>query len=93
MTRADRVKALLADKQLSYRAIAREVGCSDWTVRRIAREQDWRPMKSTHDETVGAATWVGLAVTVAAVALTVWVRLRQSPPREWSPPETSSRSF
>ena len=92
MTRADRVKALLADKQLSYRAIAREVGCSDWTVRRIARDQDWHPMK-THDETVGVATWVGLAVTVAAIGLRVWMRLRECPPREWPPPETSSRSF
>ena len=88
MTRDDRVKALLTDEKLSYRAIAREVGCSDWTVRRIAREQEWGPMKSSHDETVGVATWVGLAVTVAAIGLRVWMRLRESPPTE-----TSSRSF
>jgi hypothetical protein len=88
MTRTDRVKALLANKQLSYRAIAREVGCSDWTVRRIARDQDWSPMKSAHDEIVGVATWVGLAATVAAIGLTVWVRLHVR-----LPPETSSPSF
>ena len=33
------------------------------------REQDWRPMESTHDETVGAADpGFGLAVTVAAIS-------------------------
>ncbi|MFY9663351.1 MAG: hypothetical protein WAL67_06810 [Candidatus Cybelea sp.] len=88
MTREDRVKALLADEKLSYRAIAREVGCSDWLVRRISREEHWRPMKSTHDETVGIAVWVGLAATVAAIALRVLIRLSVSPPTD-----PSSASF
>lgn len=44
----ERIGELLQDESLSYREIAREAGCGDWTVRRIARDLDGgeTPMKS-----------------------------------------------
>lgn len=93
MTRAevDRVRELLADETLSFRAIAREVGCSDWTVRRIAREldNDPRPMKRDRHETPDqvyegsdTAGWIGLSAFVAFIGLAIWLGLRNMPPPE-----------
>ncbi len=42
-----RIEQLLDDASFSCRAIARETGYSDWTIRKIARELDGdsRPMR------------------------------------------------
>jgi hypothetical protein len=88
---ADRIRELLADETLSFRAIAREVGCSDWTVRRIAREidGDLRPMKRGDSEAPDeacegseTAVWIGLAATLALAGLAIWFGLRGMPPPE-----------
>jgi hypothetical protein len=83
---ADRIRDLLADETLSFRAVAREVGCSDWTVRRIAREFDGdpRPMKrgsrvpQSEGSEIGA--WVRLALFVGLLALGLWFSCRGTPP-------------
>ncbi len=83
------IEQLLQDSRLSFRAIAREVGCSDWTVRRIAREleDDPRPMKGEWCEPPGDASegseiagWIGLAAFVGFIALTFWFAWRNMPP-------------
>lgn len=86
-----RIEELLLDETLSLRAIAREVGCSDWTVRRIARELDGdsRPMKRERSEMpdessegLEIAGWIGLAAAVALIGLAIWFQLRGMPPPE-----------
>ena len=74
--RVDRafVQELLEDESLSYREIARQAGCSDWTVRSIARGDD-RPMKRAGgfegDAETTPAGWVPFVVIAAVlVALT-----------------------
>ena len=56
MNRIDRelVARLLENETLSYREIAREAGCSDWSVRAIARNLagDSRPMKTNACEPI-----------------------------------------
>lgn len=85
------VEELLQDETLSLREIARRADCSDWTVRRIARELDgdYRPIKSGDAQSAddpeslpGVFGWIGLAVTVTVVGLMVWAGLRGLPPTE-----------
>lgn len=87
----DLVEELLKDKTLSLREIGRRARCSDWTVRRIARELngDYRPMKSAYAHGAGDGEprseifgWIGLAGTVAVVGLMIWAGLRALPPTE-----------
>lgn len=80
---------LLQDESRSLRDIAREAGCSDWTVRRISRQLrgDSRPMKNSanssfHDyadsgSTPGWTVAIGLLVLFGAA---LWFALRRQPP-------------
>jgi hypothetical protein len=84
--RVDRalVERLLEDESLSYREIARQAGCSDWTVRSIAREAsgDDRPMKSADgyedDTEVTPLGWVPFAVIAALLAGIAWLGIRRA---------------
>jgi hypothetical protein len=89
-----RIEELLQDEKISFRAVAREVGASDWSVRRIAREldDDPRPMKQPRAErggtcydtsdSSGPTGWIALASVVGFVALTIWASTRWMPPPE-----------
>jgi hypothetical protein len=84
----DLVAQLLEDESLSYREIGRRAGCSDWTVRRIARElaSDSRPMKfqsyenNENDEPLGFAGWGVLAGIASLFIGAVWLWKRGMPP-------------
>jgi hypothetical protein len=87
----DRIAQLLQDPSLSYRAIGRELGISDWTVRRIARELDGdsRPMRqrcSQPQESTGEVSaltsWLVFGGVVAFFALAIWASTRWPPPPE-----------
>ncbi len=85
----ERIAELLQDASLSYRAIGRELGISDWTIRKIARELDGdpRPMRQRRSHTdeippevsplVG---WLVFGGFVAVLALAVWLGVRWTPP-------------
>ena len=80
------VEKLLNDEWLSYREIARQAGCSDWTVRSIARELagDDRPMKRATSRGAPAETsppngWTVLAGVIAFAGV-IWFAFRQLPP-------------
>jgi hypothetical protein len=84
-----RIADLLGDETLSYRAIGRMTGASDWTVRRIARELDGdgRPMKSRYaaeDYVPGDAppltAWLVFGGFVAVAALAIWACVRWAQP-------------
>lgn len=74
MSSVDRafVEQLLEDQSLSYREIARRAGCSDWSVRAIARERsgDARPMKSDRENDAAPGT-VGWGISLVVFALFV----------------------
>jgi hypothetical protein len=83
----DLVTQLLADETLSYREIGRRAGCSDWTVRAIAREAtgDLRPMKSPQcfegdGGSLGVAGWGILAGIIAAFGAAAWLGARNTRP-------------
>lgn len=85
-----RIAELLADESLSYRDIARQENCSDWTVRAVAREiaGDSRPMKSRRRKRGGGEDhappalvgWTILAGLAAAVVGAFWLAVRGAPP-------------
>jgi hypothetical protein len=84
-----RIEQLLDDPSFSCRAIARETGYSDWTIRKIARELDGdlRPMRqrrSRSDEVppeVSSVTgWLVFGGFVAAIVLATWAGSRWAPP-------------
>jgi hypothetical protein len=90
---ADRrwIEQLLADPARSCRAISRETGYSDWTIRKIARELDGdtRPMRqqrSPSDESteeVSALTsWLVFGGFIACIALLIWAGARWNRPPE-----------
>jgi transposase-like protein len=86
----DRIAELLQDPGLSYRAIGRELGLSDWTIRRVARELDGDPTpmrsprsRSQEPQTEGAATltsWLVIGGIVAVFVLAILAGTRRSPP-------------
>jgi Helix-turn-helix domain of transposase family ISL3 len=87
----ERIVELLRDETRSFRSIARELGVSDWTVRRVARELDGdpRPMKrprgdppESPDEPLGAMGWLVFAGFIAALVLLIWFIPRWMPPPE-----------
>lgn len=87
----DRIADLLGDETLSYRAIGRMTGASDWTVRRIGRELDGdtRPMKQPRylpeeidQEVSPVAGWLVFGGFVAILALMIWAGWRWMPPPE-----------
>lgn len=84
-----RIEMLLEQPSLSCRAIARDTGYSDWTIRKIAHELDGdpRPMKQRRSqlpestEEVSALTsWLFFGVVVAFFALAIWAGSRWTPP-------------
>ena len=87
-----RVVELLADPSLSCRAIARETGYSDWTIRKIARELDGdpRPMRqrrSYSDEAPAGEVspvpgWVVFGSIAALFAFAIWTSSRWGLPPE-----------
>lgn len=94
MTPSDRhrIAELLLDETRSFRSIGRELGVSDWTVRKIARELDGdsRPMKQrrsysyeTPDEAGDLSptvSWLMFGGFIAVLALGIWAGLRRTPP-------------
>ena len=85
----ERIAELLEDPTLSYRAIGRMTGASDWTVRRVARELDGdtRPMKQPRrlseeidQEVSQVAGWLVLGGFVAVLALSIWAGVRWTSP-------------
>jgi hypothetical protein len=89
----DAVAKLLGDDpERSYRSISRELGISDWLVRKIARELDGdsRPMRRSRsqcfnqsdNEAPAAAGWIVLAVVGGCLVLMIWAGARWTPPPE-----------
>jgi hypothetical protein len=94
MSRVDRerIADLLADETLSYRAIARMTGASDWSVRRIQRElaHGDRPMGQQYagrdDESAEvsrALSWAVFGGSIGLLGLMIWAAVRFSPPPEF----------
>jgi len=87
-----RIAELLRDPRLSYRAIGRQLGISDWTIRRVARELegDSRPMKRRHfrsdetstEETSAFSSWLVFGIVAVGLTLAIWVAARGAPPPE-----------
>ncbi len=92
-----RIEELLQDPSLSFRAISRATGISDWSVRRLARLQsgDARPMRKrragSHDlpskDPSPPVGWLVFGGFVAALGLAVWAGVH------WAPPLDSSDFF
>lgn len=90
------IAELLEDETRSFRSIGRELGVSDWLVRKIARELDGdlRPMKQqrshAHEVTDDSslAPWLVFGGMVFGVAFLVWIGARSAPP-----PESPGSSF
>ena len=88
----ERVIVLLQDPTRSYRSIGRELGVSDWTIRRIARELDGdpRPMKQRHSRFEEPAAegdslvsgWLVCGIIAAGFVLMLWAGARGVPPPE-----------
>ncbi len=82
----------LLQESLSFREIARQAGCSDWTVRSIARGSagDARPMKRGASEVEGeplsAVGWLIFAGIIAAIVGAIWLATRRVPPESDSMP-------
>jgi hypothetical protein len=79
-----RIAELLKDRRRSYRSIGRELGVSDWSIRRVARQLDGdqRPPKSRGDDlpTEGwPHSWLvsGGFITFAAL---IWIFRRWTTP-------------
>ncbi len=86
------VEQLLQDQNLSYRECARRASCSEWTVRKIARDLagDARPMKharsADEDEPTGFVAWLTFAGIIAAIVGAIWLATRRVPPESDSMP-------
>jgi transposase-like protein len=87
----DRIAELLQDPSLSYRAIGRDLGISDCTVRRVARELDGdsRPMRQRRsqpqestEELSSLTCWLVFGGVAAFFALAIWAGTRWPPPPE-----------
>lgn len=86
----DRIAELLKDETRSFRSIGRELGVSDWLVRKTARELygDPRPMRQSSyagdvDAEVSPLTgWLIFGGIIASIALAIWASTRWNPPLE-----------
>ena len=84
----DLIERLLEDESLSFREIARQANCSDWTVRSVARDLagDPTPMKRQRSdrgdqESSGSAGW-GVVLGIAALfGGLFWFATRRAPPQ------------
>lgn len=82
-----RIAELLHDPSLSYRAIGRELGVSDWLIRKVARELDGdprptrrpRPSASEPTDDGTAVGWTAVGIIAGLFALAIWVRVRWGP--------------
>jgi transposase len=88
-TDRERIAELLEDETRSFRSIGRELGVSDWLVRKIARELDGdpRPMKQRPSrpqeptEEVSTLTgWLVFGGVIGFIALAIWAGVRWTPP-------------
>jgi hypothetical protein len=88
----ERIADLLADESLSFRAIGRMTGASDWSVRRIAREiaGDETPMKRRYSpqddartDVLPALSWTIWGGAIGLVCLGIWALVRIAPPPEF----------
>ena len=88
----ERIVDLLADESLSFRAIGRMTGASDWSVRRIAREiaGNETPMKRRYTSQDDAPSDVSPALSltiwggaIGLVCLGIWALVRVAPPPEF----------
>jgi hypothetical protein len=79
---------LLEDEKRSFRSIGRELGVSDWLVRRVAREldDDPRPMRrprssapETDDDGSPIASLITVGIIAGLFALAIWARARWGP--------------
>lgn len=95
MTPADRGRIeelLLKRPSPSCRAISRQTGYSDWTIRRIKREliADDRPMKrrrqrwdeppTDYGDVSPVVSWLFFGGFIAVLALAIWAGVRCAPP-------------
>jgi hypothetical protein len=83
MTPADRerIERLLQDPTRSCRAISRDTGSSDWTIRKIARELDGdpRPMKRRRSSSApepppdasSLTAWIVFGSVILGLAFTI----------------------
>lgn len=88
----ERITELLRDPSLSYRAIGRELGISDWTIRKVARELggDPRPMRQRRsdsdeippDEVSPGTGWLVLGGIGAFFVIAIWASARWPPPSD-----------
>ncbi len=88
-----RIEEALQDETRSYRSLSRELGVSDWLIRKVARgvHADPRPMRrrrsrsaETPAEEVSAATsWLVFVGVVAAIVFAIWAGVRWGPPLEY----------
>jgi hypothetical protein len=85
----DRIAAALADETKSFRAVGRDLGLSDWLVRKVARELDGdpRPMRQPRtsrsddpEELSALGCWLTFGGIVAVLALAIWGGGRWNPP-------------
>jgi hypothetical protein len=83
-----RIENLLQDETLSYRAIGRETGYSDFTIRAVARELagDPRPLKSPRSQSnqdsasMGLGGWGILAGLTGLFVGAIFLWNRNPPP-------------
>jgi hypothetical protein len=71
------VTRLLADEYLSYREIARQANCSDWSVRSIARQLDsGEPDNVASSEQLTGFEWCAIlgigALVIGALSFATW---------------------
>ena len=88
----EQIAELLQDESRSFRSISRELGVSDWLIRKTARDLygDPRPMKQrrSHSSTAPNGTedlsppgsWFVFGGFVAVLALAIWAGVRWAPP-------------
>lgn len=86
----DRIAVALEDETKSFRAVGRELGLSDWLVRKVARELDGdpRPMRQPRspqsyeptEELSATTAWLIFGGVIGALALAIWLGTRWNPP-------------
>ncbi len=86
----ERIAEALQDETKPFRAIARELGVSDWVVRRVHREVsgDDRPMRGARtrddppEDAAAGSSWLALGCLIVGVVVLIWIGARRMPPPE-----------
>lgn len=96
----ERIAELLEDETRSFRSIGRELGVSDWLVRKTARELhgDPRPMRQRcsrsqeppAEEVSPIVGWLIFGGFILGTAFLIWIGARSAPP---PPPESFTRLY